>query len=276
MSVPSLTLSTQTTIPGVGFGLWKMTDEAACKQAIRWALDAGYRHFDTAQVYGNEQWLGDVLQQAIASGEVRRDELFITTKIAVQHFGRKHARTSFDTSFNKLGLEYIDLVLLHFPVPLLRKASWQTLQDIHEEGRARAIGVSNFTVRHLNDLLENATVVPAVNQVELHVYLQQPELLEFCRAHDIVVEAYSPLAHGYGLDSVELARVAQKHHKSSGQIMLRWCVEQGAVPLPKSVHENRIIENLDIFDFKLDSDDHKVLAELNQNKRTCWDPTLVP
>jgi diketogulonate reductase-like aldo/keto reductase len=272
MKIPHITRPTGASIPQIGFGLWKIKDEAECKQAVAWALEAGYRHFDTAQAYHNEQFVGAALKES----HVPRKDVFITTKVAVEHFGHNHAKKSFDASLEKLQLDYVDLLLLHFPVTLLRRKSWKALEEIHEAGKAKAIGVSNYTIRHLEELLKDCKVKPAVNQVELHVFLQQPELLEYCRQHDIVVEAYSPLAHGHGMDDPTLLKIAKKHGKTPGQIMLRWCAQQGTVPLPKSVHQERIKENLKIFDFKLDKKDLETLAKLNKNLRTCWDPTLVP
>ncbi len=276
MNIPNLTLNTGATIPQIGFGLWKVTNETEFKQSVQWGLAAGYRHFDTAQAYGNEHWLGDVLSEAIAAGTVTRSELFVTTKIGVQNFGHKHTLKSFDESFKKLRLEYVDLVLLHFPVTLLRAKSWQALEEIYQDGRAKAIGVSNYTVRHLEELLKTCDITPAVNQVELHVFLQQPELVAYCKSQGIIVEAYSPLAHGRGMDDPELARLADKYHKTAGQIMLRWCIEQGTVPLPKSVHEDRIKQNIALLDFKFDAEDLTALTALDKDMRTCWSPVHIP
>lgn len=272
IKVPTLTLATGSKIPQIGFGLWQVKDEAECKQAVAWALEAGYRHFDTAQAYHNEEFIGTALQE---SG-VKREDIFVTTKIAVQNFGYRHAPKSFEESLQKLQMDSVDLLLLHFPVTLLRNKSWKALEELHAAGKAKAIGVSNYTIRHLEELLKDCKVKPAVNQVELHVFLQQPELVAFCQQHDILIEAYSPLAHGQGIDDPVLAKIAQKHGKSAGQIMLRWCVEQGAIPLPKSVHQERIEQNIAIFDFAFDAEDKAELLTLNREMRTCWDPTHVP
>lgn len=149
------------------------------------------------------------------------------------------------------------------------------MEEVYKSGKAKAIGVSNYTIKHLQQLLNECEVKPAVNQVELHVFLQQPELLEFCKKHDIVVEAYSPLAHGYGIDNSTLAKIAKKHSKSNAQVMLRWCIQKGVVILPKTTHEARLKENMAVFDFELDKDDMKELKKLDKNFRTCWDPTNV-
>lgn len=272
MTAPTVPIADDVHIPGIGLGLWKNTNRGECAASVTAALEAGYRHFDTAQAYGNEVFLGGALQ----ASSVPREEIFVTTKIAVQNFGHSHVLNSFENSLENLQVEYVDLLLLHFPVPMLRGKSWRALEEIHATGKARTIGVSNYTIRHLKELLNDCTVRPAVNQVELHVFLQQPELVEFCKDQGIVVEAYSPLAHGHDIDDPLLAEIAQKYARTPVQIMLRWCVEQGTVPLPKSIHANRIQENMNVFDFALSAQDIAALATLNRNHRTCWDPTNIP
>jgi diketogulonate reductase-like aldo/keto reductase len=257
-------------IPQVGFGLWQNKDEQECIDSVRMALEAGYRHFDTAQVYGNEQYLAAGLEAA----KIDRKDVFITTKIRVENFLR--VDKSFATSLEKLDTDYVDLLLLHFPVTGLRKNAWKKLEALQREGKARNIGVSNYTIRHLKQMEDYATQKPAVNQVELHVFLQQPELVEYCKKHNILVEAYSPLAHGQGIDDPVLASIAQKYDKTPAQIMLRWCIEVGTVPLPKSTHKERIEQNIDIFDFALDVEDMVKIKGLEQGLRTCWDPTNTP
>ena len=272
MGVPSLKLNNGQTIPQVALGLWKNKYEAECIESINYALKAGYRHLDTAQVYGNEQFVG----KAVAGSKVPRKDIFITTKINVTNFGHEKLLKSFEVSLEKLQTDYVDLLLLHFPVTGLRSKSWKALEQIYADKKAKSIGVSNYTIRHLKKLLEDCKVKPAVNQVELHVFLQQPELVKFCKANDILIEAYSPLAHGKGLDDPVLQKLAKKHGKSTAQIMLRWLVEQGFVVLPKSTQEQRIKENIDLFNFKLDAADKAAIKALDKNMRTCWDPTHVP
>lgn len=272
MAIPSVEIAKGVHMPQVGLGLWQVPDEAVCVSAVRSGLEAGYRHFDSAQFYRNEAHVG----RAIRESGYKREDVFVTTKIAVTHFGYKHTLSSFDESLQHMQFEYVDLLLLHFPVSLLRSKSWRALEQIHRAGKARAIGVSNYTIRHLEQLLQECEIRPAINQVELHVFLQQPELLAYCKEQGITVEAYSPLAHGHGLDDPVLAQIAQKHHKTPAQIMLRWCIEVGAVPLPKSVHPERIAENFAIFDFALDAAEMMALKGLNKNMRTAWDPTHVP
>lgn len=259
-------------IPSVGFGLWKVKDDQEFFKTFSSALEAGYRHFDSAQIYGNEHLLGEAWQN---SG-FKREELFLTTKINVTQFGYRRTHKSFKESLKKLQTEYVDLLLLHFPVTGLRKKSWQALEEIHQAGQAKIIGVSNYTINHLEEMKQYAKLLPQVNQVELHVFLQQPELIKYCRENKIVLEAYSPLAHGKVMDNPTVQKVADKHKKSYAQVMLRWCLEKDLVVLPKSVTPERIKQNIDILDFKLDSADMKQLAGLDQNLRTCWNPTLVP
>ncbi len=267
----SIILNNGSRIPELGFGLWQISDQRECVNAVGSALKSGYRHFDTAQTYGNEAFLG----QALADSTVSREELFITTKIWNENQYWDDLIPSFEKSLRNLQTDYVDLLLLHFPVTELRRPAWRKMEELAGTRRTRAIGVSNYTVRHLEELLQECDIRPAVNQVELHVYLQQPELVTFCNENEILIEAYSPLAHGYGLDNPLLAELGKKFGKTSAQIMIRWCIEIGAVPLPKSVHEERIESNVDVFDFNLSSDDMEKLRTLNRDYRTCWDPTNV-
>ena len=272
MTQQTIKLSNGTKIPQIGLGLWQVKDHAAFDKAFMAAIKAGYRHFDSAQVYGNEQMLGAAWRE---SGR-KREELFLTTKISVTNFGARRTAKSFASSLEKLQTDYVDLLLLHFPVSVLRKSSWLALEKLHASGQARSIGVSNYTIKHLKEMKKYAHVTPAVNQVELHVFLQQPELLDYCAEQGIVVEAYSPLAHARDMNEPVIQDIAKKHAKSYAQVMLRWCLQQNLVVLPKSITPARIVENMAIFDFELDADDMVQLATLDRNLRTCWDPTLVP
>lgn len=276
MDIPSLKMNTGAQIPQIGFGLWRNGDKQECIDSINYALKAGYTHFDDAQVYDNEEYLGEAIK---ASG-VERSTLFITTKIASNTHNNKQSEDkllpSFEESLQKLQMDYVDLLLLHFPATETRKAAWPIMEKIYESGQAKSIGVSNYTVRHLEELLAECKVTPAVNQVELSVVLQQPELVEYCKAKDIVVEAYTPLAEGDFFDDPTLVEIAKKHNKSVPQIMLRWCIDYGVVALTKSVHKDRIEDNINIFDFELDSGDMAKLKALDQDHRTNWDPTNVP
>ncbi len=271
MEVPSIKLNNGAMIPQIGFGTWLIKDEAECKTAIKTALEVGYRHIDTAQIYENEQFVG----AAIKESGIDRKDLFITTKIWNDNLWWEGFDKSFEESLQKLQTDYVDLLLIHFPVTEDRRPAWYKMEEKFKAGKAKAIGVSNYTIKHLEELIKEGTVRPAVNQVEMHVFLQQGELAAYCKLYDIAVEAYSPLAHGYGLDDKTLATIAAKHGKTPAQIMLRWCIEQGMIVLPKSIHPERIKENFAIFDFKLDTEDLAQLRKLERNFRTCWDPTHV-
>jgi diketogulonate reductase-like aldo/keto reductase len=268
----NIRLNTGQEIPQIGLGTWLIKKEKDCIEAVNYALDIGYRHFDTAQIYENEQFIGKALKNA----KVPRKDIFLTTKIWGDNFWWDDLIPSFDESLEKLQTDHVDLLLLHFPQTETRGPAWRRMEELYNSGRAKAVGVSNYNIRHLKELFSQSDLKPAVNQVEIHVYLQQPELIEFCKKHGIVVEAYSPLAHGYGLDNPVLAEIANKHGKSNAQIMIRWCIEQGLVVLPKSSHPKRIKDNIDVFDFKLDKDDLAKIKELDKNFRTCWDPTNIP
>lgn len=271
MDVPKLKTD-KLTIPQIGLGLWQITDPDVFRTAFDAAVAAGYRHFDSAQIYHNEQFLGE----AWHNSGLPREEFFLTTKIHIAQFGTRKTPKSFEISLQKLQTDYVDLLLLHFPVPIARKKAWAELEKLKAAGKARAIGVSNYTIRHLEEMKSYAHEMAAVNQVELHVFLQQPKLVEYCQKHGITIEAYSPLAHGKGMDDPTLAAIAKKYDKSPAQIMLRWCVENSFVVLPKSVTAERIRSNINIFDFTLDEDDLTQLKTLNKNLRTCWDPTHIP
>ena len=272
MDVTDLKLGENFSIPQVGLGLWKNKDDAEFAAAFQAGIDAGYRHFDSAQAYDNEHLVG----MAWKKSAVKREDLFITTKIAVQNFGHKKALRKFDESLEKLQTDYVDLLLLHFPVTLLRKKTWQAAEEIHATGKARSIGVSNYMIRHLEAMKQYAKVMPTVNQVELHVFLQQPELVAYCKDNNILIEAYSPLAHARETSNETVQRIAKKHGKSYAQIMLRWLIEQDFVVLPKSVNPKRITENISVFDFSLDDQDKAALAKEDRNMRTCWNPVHIP
>ncbi|HEY5152671.1 MAG TPA: aldo/keto reductase [Candidatus Saccharimonadales bacterium] len=272
MKIPDLRLNDKHTIPQIGLGLWQVKDAEQFATGFHAAIQAGYRHFDSAQIYQNEAMLGEQWQ---ASG-LKRADLFLTTKVWIENFGHNRAVRSFEESLEKLQTDYVDLLLLHFPVTILRKKAWQALEEIQAAGGARSIGVSNYTIRHLEEMQNYAKVTPAVNQVELHIFLQQPELVKYCRDHDILIEAYSPLAHARAMGNQAIVGIAAKHDKTYAQVMLRWCIESGFVVLPKSVTPSRIKENIDIFDFELDEQDMKTIAAQDQNMRTAWSPVHVP
>ena len=247
-SVPILRLNTDAKIPQLGFGVFQVPPEDTA-ETVKLALDAGYRSIDTAAAYGNEEGVG----RAIADSGLDRDELFITTKLWNDKQGRQSALREFDASLGRLGLEYVDLYLIHWPVPSqdLYVETWRAFEEIHADGRARAIGVSNFEPEHLERLLDETEVVPALNQIELHPRLPQPELRELHQEHGILTEAWSPLAQGELLDDPAVKEIAEAHGRTPAQVILRWHIELGNVVIPKSVTPERISENIEVFDFEL-------------------------
>ena len=266
--VPTISLNAGNAMPQLGFGVWKIGDQEAAG-IVGEALRVGYRLLDTAAIYGNEVGVG----QAIARSGIAREELFVTTKLWNDDQGYDSTLRGFDASLRRLGLETVDLYLIHWPQPRRDRyvESWRALQKLHEDGRARAIGVSNFHAPHLQRLLDECGIVPAVNQVELHPALPQNALVAFHAAHGIVTEAYSPLARG-DLANPEIARVAAKHARSPAQIVLRWHMQRGIVAIPKSATAARIAANLELFDFALDEADMAAIASLESGHRLLPDP----
>jgi diketogulonate reductase-like aldo/keto reductase len=263
-------LNTGDAMPSVGFGTWQLLPGRTARNAVTAAVDTGYRLVDTARIYGNETSVG----KAVAASGVPRKDIFVTTKLWNASQGYDKARKAFKNSLKRLSMDYVDLYLIHWPISAKRSESWRALCELYESGKAKNIGVSNYTIRHLQELLSESNIVPAVNQIEFHPFLyeEQRELLDFCKQHDIVVEAYSPLAHGKTTDNQVLPAIAQKHGKSTAQVILRWCVQHGTIPLPKSSNPDHIRDNLDIFDFELTKDDMGQINGLSEGTRTCWDP----
>lgn len=258
-------------IPVFGLGVFRAPAGGEAKQAVKWALEVGYRHVDTARVYGNEEDVGE----AIRESGVPREELFVTTKLWNDDHGFDEAQRACEASLQRLGLEYVDLYLIHWPVEEKRHESWRGLVELKRRGLCRSIGVSNYTVRHLQELMERSDVVPAVNQCEFHPFLAQRELLAFCRQKGIVFESYSPLTKGKRLDDPRVGAIARKHGKSPAQILIRWVVEQEVVVIPKSTKRERIAENANVFDFSLDAEDRRILDGLDEGAHVAWDPTNV-
>jgi diketogulonate reductase-like aldo/keto reductase len=268
----TLPLSSGARIPQVGLGVWQAPAGATTRQAVAAALDVGYRHIDTARIYGNE---GDV-GAAIRDSGVAREQVFVTTKLWNADQGYDRALHAFDASLKRLGLDQVDLYLVHWPVAGKRLDSWRALERLHEEGRARSIGVSNFLVPHLEELLASARQVPAVNQIELTPFLQRRDTRALCARQGIVVEAYSPLTHGQRLDHPVLMDIAQRVRRSVAQVLLRWGLQHGLVVLPKSTKPARIAENGALFDFTLDDRAMKELDALEEGLVTGWDPAEQP
>lgn len=271
-NVPSITLNSGAAIPQLGFGVWQVGNDEATA-AVSTALEAGYRSVDTAAAYGNEEGTG----KAVAESGIPRADLFITTKVWNSDHGYDATLRAFDSSLAKLGLDYVDLYLIHWPLPAKDTFvdTYRALEKIHADGRAKSIGVSNFQPAHLERLLAETSVVPALNQVELHPHLQQQALRAFHTQHGIATEAWSPLGSGKGLlDEPKIGAIAEKHGKSPAQVVLRWHIQNGLIVIPKSVTPSRIRENIDVFDFELDADDLATLAGLETGKRTGPDPDV--
>ena len=263
-------------IPCLGLGVFQSEPGPTTRHAVEWALEEGYRHVDTAAMYGNESDVGE----AVRASKLPRDDVFVTTKLWHTEHGFESAQAACRKSLDKLGLGHIDLYLIHWPranSPDARLASWDALVRLHEEGVCRAIGVSNYTVRHLEELRAHSGVTPAVNQVELHPFVFDPELYEYCGEHGIRLEAWSPLTRGRQFDHPTIAAVAAAHHRTPAQVLIRWGLEHGIVEIPKSVHRERIRENAGVFDFRLSADEMASLDALRGGPRVgLWNPKEIP
>jgi diketogulonate reductase-like aldo/keto reductase len=258
-------------MPVLGLGVWQTQAGAETRTAVRTALEAGIRLVDTARIYHNEADVG----AAVRESGIPRERVFVTTKLWNSDQGYDRTLRACDQSLARLGLEQLDLYLVHWPAPG-RRETWRAMERLLAEGKARAIGVSNYTVRHLKELLAHCRIVPAVNQVELNPFLFQRELLEFCRAHGVQVEAYGPLVRGHRMDHPVVVRTARKHGRTPAQILIRWGIQHELVTIPKSARPERIRENANVFGFALDAEDMAALDALDEGYRTAWDPTDAP
>ena len=255
-------------MPWLGFGTWQIPDGKEVEHSVRSALEIGYRSIDTAAAYENERGVG----KAIRESGIPREDIFLTTKVWNDDQRERRTLAAFEESLQRLGTEYVDLYLVHWPVKGCYQETWQVMEEIHQSGRAKAIGVSNFMIHHLEDILSDSQIVPAVNQIEFHPFLVQPELLKFCQEHQIQVEAWSPLMQGKIVNEPSVLRMAEKYQKTPAQIVLRWDLQHEVVTIPKSVRLDRIVENAQIFDFELSEVDMNVLDALDQGKRVGPDP----
>lgn len=264
-------LSNGARMPLLGFGVWRIEKGTETVQAVRWAIEAGYRHIDTAYIYQNEESVG----QAIRESGVPREELWVTTKLWNTDQGYDKALAAFERSRKLLGLEYIDLYLIHWPKKSHFAETWKALEKLYEEKKVRAIGVSNFEPCHLTELFKTCKIRPMVNQVELHTQLQQRVLREFCQQNDIVLTAWSPLGGWDKNDLLEnpvLCKIGKKYNKSAAQVIIRWDIQSGVVVIPKSSNKSRIWENFSVWDFQLDEEDMRCIAQLDKNQRIGYHP----
>jgi 2,5-diketo-D-gluconate reductase A len=270
-AVPDIMLNNGNSIPQFGFGVFQIPPDDTF-DAVTTALRAGYRHIDTAEMYGNERQVGE----AIAKSGLARDEVFVTSKLSNACHRPDDARKAFDGTLEAIGSDYIDLFLIHWPLPTRYDgdyvSTWRALEEFYRDGRARSIGVSNFQPHHLRRLHEESEITPAVNQIEVHPYLTQDDVRGFCAEHQIAIEGWSPLAEGAVLGDPTIDSIARRYGKTPAQVVLRWHIERGDIVFPKSVTPGRIRENIDIFDFELSGEDVEAITALNRDERTGPDP----
>ena len=259
-------------IPVVGLGTWKSEPGEATYQAVFDSIEAGYRHIDTARAYGNEESVGS----AVRDSGVNRGDVFVTTKLRWEDEGFESTIEACEKSLNRLNCDYIDLYLIHWPLREKRNHSWKAFIELRERGLCKSIGVSNFTIEHLAEIEAKFGILPAVNQVEFHPYYYQKELLDYCNSKNIIIEAYSPLAHAKRLDEPKLGAISEELGKTPAQVLIRWSIQRGMVVLPKSVNKSRIIENFSVFDFDISDSVMAKLDELDESFVTCWDPHNPP
>ncbi|MGZ4032377.1 MAG: aldo/keto reductase [Tumebacillaceae bacterium] len=266
------TLHNGVKMPWFGLGVFKVEEGTEAVDAVKTAIQNGYRSIDTAAIYGNETGVGQGIREGMAASGVTREELFVTSKVWNADLGYESTIRAYETSLEKLGLEYLDLYLIHWPKAGLYKEAWRAMETLYKEGRVKAIGVSNFQIHHLNDLMNDSEIKPMINQVEFHPRLTQKELHAFCKEQGIQLEAWSPLMQGQLLDQPDLQVIATKYGKSIAQVILRWDLQHGVVTIPKSIKEHRIVENATIFDFELSQEEMARIDSLNENHRVGPDP----
>lgn len=264
-------LNNGTEIPGLGLGVFQIPDEDTA-EVVKKGIITGYRLIDTAQIYGNETGTGLGIKEGLAATGLSREDLFVTSKVWNNHLTYEETINAFEETLDRLALDYLDLYLIHWPGNNAFKESWQAMEELYEAGKIKAIGVSNFEIHHLEDLLSYAKVVPVINQVELHPKLSQQALRDFCEKHNINIQAWSPLMQGKLLTEPAIVEIAEKHQKTPAQVILRWDIQQDILLVVKSVREQRMQSNAAVFDFELDDADMSRLNELNESLRSSPDP----
>jgi methylglyoxal/glyoxal reductase len=269
------TLSNGVKMPWFGLGIFKVEEGPELVNAVKFAIKHGYRSIDTAAIYGNEEGVGQAIHEAMKEYGIKREELFITSKVWNADLGYESTIEAYETSLRKLGLDYLDLYLIHWPVEGKYKEAWRALETLYKDGNVNAIGVSNFQVHHLQDLMKDAEIKPMVNQVEYHPRLTQQEVKTFCDNNGIQFEAWSPLMQGQLFENPLLKELANKYNKTVAQVILRWDLQNGVVTIPKSTKERRIMENAAIFDFELSTEDLNRISDLDENLRVGPDPDNI-
>ncbi|RDB07619.1 aldo/keto reductase [Runella aurantiaca] len=266
--IPLITLNNGITMPQLGLGIYDPQPDQDIKQAVLWAFELGYRLVDTAAAYKNEREVG----QAIGQSGLAREEIFVTTKVRNEDQGYAATLRAFEESLRQLNTDYVDLYLIHWPVKEHRIQTWKALEQIYAEGKARAIGVSNYYIPHFEELWPDAEIIPAVNQFELSPYCYLPEQMQYCSQRGIQVEGYAPLVRGLKANDARLVQIAEKYGKSTFQVLIRWSLQQGAITIPKSVSKNRLAANIDVFDFQLSAEDMAEMNTWHDNTRVADDP----
>ncbi|PTI16840.1 aldo/keto reductase [Staphylococcus warneri] len=263
------------TMPKVGLGTFRVENNDDCTKAVKYAIENGYRSIDTAKVYGNEEKVGQGIKEGLESAGLKRDDLFITSKLWLEDYGRENVEQAYENSLKRLDLDYLDLYLMHWPGTneALMIDTWQGMEDLYKQERVKNIGVSNFNVDHFEALLAQVSIKPVINQVEFHPYLTQKELRQYLDVQNIVMESWSPLMNAQILDDEVVNQVAQEVGQTPAQVIIRWNYQHQVVTIPKSVTPHRIDENLNILDFELNDDQMKKVDDLNQNKRIGPDPS---
>ena len=269
----TIKLNNEVEMPAMGLGVFQVENDTTA-EIVKNAIELGYRSIDTAAIYGNEAGVGEGIKLALASTGLNREDLFITSKVWNAGLNYEETVSAYEESLEKLGLDYLDLYLIHWPGKNKFAESWSALEDLYIQGKIRAIGVCNFNISHLQDLMKNARVTPVINQVEFHPRLQQQSLRAFCKEHNILLEAWAPLMQGGLLEDPTIANIAEKYGKSNSQVILRWDIQNGVITIPKSVRKERMAQNADIFDFSLTDEEMQIINAMNLDKRVGPDPEV--